>query len=452
MLQYFQFPLSGIIAAGQVPEKKLRVEENQMLSNTSRQAIVAAVFSLGLAGATGAATAAELVFWSMWNEPEPQAAALRQVMDAYTAAHPDTTFKVVWNGRQNQTKLRAALQAGTPVDFMDQDADQLAGGLQKEGLGHDLSADFDQATRDAFLPGTLELFNTEGKITQVPYVYNTVNFWYNKDMLAEVGGTVPATFDDLLALCGTVKAAGKSALVIEGNVAFYNVLYFSHYLARESGAGALVKVFEDKSGDGWKSPAVLAAAKATRGLWDQGCIAEDARGFQYPAGQQTIALGDTMGELVGSWLPTELTESAGADFPWGAFNFPAVKDGAGQSTDIEVGLLSMMVLKDSKNAQEAADFVKYVGSEEAQKILVEASGVGVTRKGVAWPAALADAYTSAEQATALSAFGGGLGVAYPEFTSTILNPEYNNMFLGQTTPEQFVETMAAKTKEYWAAQ
>jgi hypothetical protein len=25
------------------------------------------------------------------------------------------------------------------------------------------------------------------------------------------------------------------------------------------------------------------------------------------------------------------------------------------------------------------------------------------------------------------------------------------MFLGQTTPEQFVGTMIAKTKEYWAA-
>lgn len=426
--------------------------EEHMLSNTSRRAIAASVFAFGLAGGAGTVSAAELSFWSMWNETEPQAAALRTVMETYTAAHPDTTFKVVWNGRQNQTKLRAALQAGTQVDFMDQDADQLAGGLQKEGLGYDLTADLDQATRDAFLPGTLDLFAKDGKITQLPYIYNTVNFWYNKDMLAEVGGTVPATFDDLLALCGTVKDAGKHALIIESNVAFYNVLYFSHYLSRQSGPEALIKAFEDKTGEGWKDPSVLAAAQATRSLWDHECIAQDARGFQYPAGQQTIALGDTLGELVGSWLPTELNESAGSDFPWGAFNFPAVNGGVGKATDIEVGLLSMMVLKDSPNAKEAAEFVKYVASEEAQKIIAENSGVGVTRKGVAWPNALADAYTSAEQATTLSPFGGGLSVAYPEFTSTVLNPEYNKMFLGEITPEEFVETMAAKTKEFWADQ
>ena len=138
--------------------------------------------------------------------------------------------------------------------------------------------------------------------------------------------------------------------------------------------------------------------------------------------------------------------------PGGAFNFPAVEGGVGKTTDIEVGLLSMMVLKDSPNAKEAADFLKYLASEEAQTIIVENSGVGVTRKGVAWPAALTDAYTSAEQATSLSPFGGGLSVAYPEFTSTVLNPEYNKMFLGTITPEEFVEIMAAKTKEYWDAQ
>ena len=120
-------------------------------------------------------------------------------------------------------------------------------------------------------------------------------------------------------------------------------------------------------------------------------------------------------------------------------------------TDIEVGLLSFMVLKDAPHAKEAVDFVKFAMSEESQKIAVEVGGVGVTRKGVAWPAVLSDAYASASAATALSPFGGGLGVAYPEFTSQVLSPEFNKMFLGETTPEQFVDTLVAKTKEFWAS-
>lgn len=419
------------------------------MSNRNLRRTLGVALSLGLLA--GVANAAELTFWSMWNEPEPQAAALRKIMDNYTKANPDTTFKVVWNGRQNQTKLRSALQAGTQVDIADQDGDQLAGGLQKEGLGYDLSGDLGDA-KAALLPGVLDLYARDGKLEQVPYIYNTVNIWYNKEMLAEVGGTVPKTLDELFSLCGKLKETGKHALVTEGNVGFYQLLFFSHLLSRAKGSDAMIKAFEVKDGSGWSDPAVLEAAKNARKFWDAGCIAEDARGFQYPAGQQTIALGDTMGELVGSWLPTELKDSAGADFPWGAFNFPAVPGGAGKATDIEVGLVSMMVLKASPNAKEAAGFVQYLLSEEAQKILVADGGVGVVRNGVEWPPVLADAYVSAKEATALSGFGGGLGVSYPEFSATVLTPEFSKMFLGQSSPEDFVKTLADKTKEYWQNQ
>jgi ABC-type glycerol-3-phosphate transport system substrate-binding protein len=210
-------------------------------------------------------------------------------------------------------------------------------------------------------------------------------------------------------------------------------------------------LFNDKTGNGWTKPGVLQAAQMTRSLWDKGCIAKDARGFQYPAGQQTIALGDSMGEFNGSWLPTELSNSAGADFPWGAFNFPAVKDGKGKQADLQVALLSMMVLKTAPNPKEAVDFIKFVVSEQAQKILVTEAQVGSTRKGVAWPAVLADAEKSAREATALSSYGGGLSLTQPGFVATILAPEFNKMFLGDGTPQQMVTILASKTKEYWAA-
>ena len=397
------------------------------------------------------ACAKELTFWSMWNEPEPQAKALRSVMAAYTKAHPDVTFKLVWNGRQNQTKLRAALQAGTKVDFMDQDGDALYGGLQSAGAGLEISKELNQAFKDSLLPGTLNLYADQGKIYSIPYVYNTVNFWYNRELMKKAGATPPKTWEELLGLCAALHKLGKSALVIEGHVSDYNMLYFSHLLERTYGSGSMAQLFADRSGNGWTQPGVLQAAQMSRTLWDKGCISKDARGFQFPAGQQTIALGDSMGELVGSWLPTELSQSAGDDFPWGAFNFPALKNGLGKQTDLQVSLLSMMVLKTAPNPKEAVDFIKFVVSEPAQTLLVKEGLIGATRKGVAWPAVLAEAEKSAREATALSNFGGGLKMTQPEFTAITLAPEFNKMFLGDITPQQLVATLAAKTKEYWAA-
>lgn len=422
-----------------------------MSLSASRYALSIAAVAIGVLAYAGNAAASELTFWSMWNEPEPQAKALKTIMDAYTKANPGTTFKVVWNGRQNQTKLRSALQAGIAVDFMDQDADQLVGGLQKEGLGLQLDGVLDDATTSSFLPGVYDLDAPGGKHFQVPYVYNTVNFWYNKDMLQQAGSTPPKTWADLIAVCDAVKKLGKQALVIESNNADYNFLYFSSLIERTLGSGAVVKLMDDKSGAGWSQPAVLAAAKDERQLWDAGCISPDARGFQWPAGQQTVALGDTMGELVGSWLPTELQSTAGDDFPWGSFDFPSVDNGVGKNTDIEAELLSMLVLKSTTHKDEVISFLKYLMSDEAQKVLVAEGGVGVTRKGVEWPPVLADASKSAAGATAVTGFGGSMGVVYPDFHTTTVLPEHNKMFLGQTTPEQFVATMVEKTKEYWQA-
>jgi len=420
-----------------------------MVLPVSRKPLLCAAVMSSLIAYAGGASAAELTFWSMWNEGEPQAQALQTIMKSYTASHPDTTFKTVWNGRQNQTKIRGALQAGTQIDLMDQDGDQLVGGLQKEGLLYALDDVLSQKVKDSFLPGTLGIYSTKGKIFQVPYIYNTVNFWYNKDILAKSGASVPKTWTDLIAMCKAVSAIGKDALVIESDASDYNALYFSYLIERALGSGSVMTLFADKSGAGWSDPAVLEAAKKSRQLWDEGCIPSDARGFQWPAGQTTVALEDTMGELVGSWLPIELADTAGPDFPWGAFSFPTVKGGVGKSTDLQVALLSMAVLKSSPNAAEAADFLNYLMSEDAQKVLVKEGGVGVTRKGIAWPAILADAYTSAVDATALSNFGGGLGLTRPEFYSVVFKPEFNKMFLGQTTPEELVAKLVASTKQYW---
>lgn len=418
--------------------------------NSPIKCIATTISLLMASGAAAPSMAGEVVYWSMWNEAEPQAQALKEIMDSYTAANPGTTFKVVWNGRQNQTKLRQALSAKTPVDLMDQDSDQLAGGLQFNDQLLDLSSELSADLKAGLLPGVLDLFARDGKIEQIPYIYNTVNFWYDKAAL-EAYGAAPNTWDELLALCTKAREADTHLLVIEANVAFYNLPYFSHYLSRKLGSDALTRIFADKSGEAWRNPAVLEAAKASLQLWEKECIAKDARGFQYPAGQQTIALGQTTAELVGSWLPTELSATVGEDFKWGAFNFPAVEGGKGKATDIEVATISIAVLKDAPNKAEAVAFSQYLLGEKPQALLAEKGGVGVTRSGVTWPAELADAEKSASTATSLVPYGGGLKILYPEFESQVLQQSYNKMFLGEITPEDFVATLATQTKAYWDA-
>ena len=60
-----------------------------------------------------------------------------------------------------------------------------------------------------------------------------------------------------------------------------------------------------------------------------------------------MALGDSMAELVPTRLPTELSSTTGPDFNWGALDFTSIKGGKGKRTDLQVALLSMLVLKNA---------------------------------------------------------------------------------------------------------
>ncbi|MBI3175384.1 MAG: extracellular solute-binding protein [Chloroflexi bacterium] len=391
----------------------------------------------------------ELVYWSMWNEKENQAMAIQEAIKAFESANPNITIKVTWNGRQNQTLLRNAIASGTKVDFMDQDADQVAGGMVAAGQGYPLNDLITPDFEDIFVPSVLHMFDVDGKTYLVPYVYNTAQFFYSKDAFDKAGVTPPQTWDELLAACDKLNAVNINPIAVESDIQGYNAVYFTYLLARLKGPGWMRQAAYDKTGEMWKDPAVLQAAQMSMDLWTKGCIPDVSKGYKWPQAQETVAAGETAMELVGSWLPTELVKATGPDFKWGSFNFPEVSGGAGKSTDLMAFMLSYMILKDAPHPKESFEFIKFMLSEENQKGMVTAGLVGVPRKGVAWPANIADSQTAAETATVVFGEGDGLQGADAELWVKVIRDPFNDMFVGKLTPEQFVEKLVADTATYW---
>src|SRR4030095_5175358 len=88
--------------------------------------LVLALLSVAVVNAQDPIT---LVYWSMWNETEGQALVIQDAITKFETQNPNIKIESVWNGRQNQTLVRTALSGGTVIDIVDQDADQIAGGL-----------------------------------------------------------------------------------------------------------------------------------------------------------------------------------------------------------------------------------------------------------------------------------------------------------------------------------
>ena len=398
-----------------------------------------------------------LEYWSMWNEPEPQALAIQKWIEAFEAENPNIKINATWNGRENQTKLRSALAAGTVVDFMDQDADQVAGGLMAEGLGYPLddflqqtALDADSTVAETFVPGVLDLHKLSDHYYLFPYVYNTWQFWTNMDILAEVGVTEePQTWEEFLDMAQKVKDAGYNVLAAEGGEFTYNFPYFVYLVERLKGPGFLLAAVEDKTGESWNDPVFLQAAQMVRELWDLGYIPADTVGYVWPAGQMTLALGDSAMEMCGSWLPTELRDTAGEDFNWGGLRFPAVDGGEGSMDDLTAWLLSFMIMKDSQHPEAVFEFLKFTQTQANAQIMANDALVGVTRKGVAWAEGIKDGETASANATVALLPNDGIQALYPEYQETVLTPAYNSFFQMEISPEEFVQQMADGTKSYW---
>lgn len=401
-----------------------------------------------------------LVYWSMWNENEPQAQVIQSWIAAFEEEHPNITIEATWNGRQNQTLVRTALESGTEIDLVDQDADPLAGGLMLEGRGYLLTdfldtptLDTDEPIRDVFTPGVLDLFSAEdGTVYLWPYIYNTVQFWYNADMFAEAGAEPPETWAEFMEVNQAILDAGYAPIATESDVAVYQADYLTNYVQRVKGTGFLLETIEDQTGEMWRDPVYLEAAQSVRDLWDQGYIPEESIGYIWPAGQQTVGFGEAAMELVGSWVPIELSDIVSGSFEWGAFNFPAIEGGEGSQQDLEVALLAFMILEESDHPEEAFEFLRFTMTEENMQQMADEALVGVTRQGVQWADEISDGQEAAENAEIVFGFADGGIALYPEFTNNILYANWRSLFVGDLTPEEFVNTMVEDAVAFWENQ
>ena len=424
--------------------------------------------SCGGAAATKAPSAAtqapaaqkvNLVYWSMWNKTEPSAIALTDIITKFEAANPNITITPVWNGRENQTKVRTALGSNTVIDLVDQDASQIAGGMMQEGLLLPLddmlnSPDLDTpgtTFKDIFNPGVLDLYVSNNVHYLMPYDDSPVMFWYNKDIFTKAGiSAVPTTWDDFTADLQKIKDAGYVPLAVEGDTADYEVFYFQYLVERLKGKGFLLSAIEDKTGQKWSDPAFTQAMTMIQDLWTKGYIPAASKGYVWPAAQQTLATGKAAMELCGGWLPNELSPITGPNFNWGGFNFPAVTGGVGKVTDLQQWLLAFGIVKATQHPKEAEQFLKFVMTNASQSRMTQAIQ-GAVRKGVTWPTPMADGAVASTNATlALDHADGGTAL-HAEYTTNVLFADYTKGFLSTLSIPDFITKLSADSKTYWAS-
>ena len=141
-----------------------------------------------------------------------------QIMQAFDTAHPDisVSFRATYENYEDATNtiLREAVAGTAPdVSFQALNRQQI---LVERGIAQPLDpfiageAGFET---EGYHQAMIDLSRFDGKIYGLPFSVSTPIGFYNMDMLREAGiEEVPATWDEVIAACKAVNAAGHEAL------------------------------------------------------------------------------------------------------------------------------------------------------------------------------------------------------------------------------------------------
>jgi raffinose/stachyose/melibiose transport system substrate-binding protein len=390
-----------------------------------------------------------LVYWSMWNEDEPMGQVMQMAIDAFEADYPNVTIEVTWQGRPVRNLFTAAIDSGTVIDLIDNDTGRIAltwGDKYILGLDSYLTQpalDTDGKTvAETIFPTVLNQYTTTSSaIASVPF-NPYVNLWfYNKTHFDDAGiTTVPTTFDEWMADNALLKAAGH------GSIFTFDADSYADIMAGDSaqryvGCDVFNVALSDATGEAWQSEGMVQWAEDMAAL--SAYIAPGTAANIYPAGQQALAVGDVTMIYNGTWMPSEVADTAGPDFQWGGFSWPTVPGGFGTINDYDMGSQGMAITQVSQHPDVAFEFIKYVVSRNIQTEVVDV-GYASSLIDIPWTGPIADAYLLMKNAT--TAYGWACNGWNYDFFANDLLPAFTDLITGKITAGAFTAQMVAKAQ------
>lgn len=391
---------------------------------------------------TGSEGGKTVVYWSMWESTEAQGQAIQEAVTAYETAtgnKVDLQFKGRTGIREG---LQPALDAGTNIDLFDEDIDRVNGVwgdylldletlVKDTGYEETASASLMQACRDV----------AGGTLKSIPYQPNVFAFFYNQKIFDEAGvDAVPTTWEEFLAACEKIKAAGYTPITCDDA---YITCMFGYHMCRLIGQEATKEVINN--GDWAENPAVLQTAQAYEELAKKGYFSEYVASNVWPTAQNVELGGGTAAMyLNGSWLPNEILETTGPDFKWGCFSYPDVGGTDGTEAS-NFGAQVFAINKDSKVSAEAFELIQYITKGEFDaKMSQMSTGIPADSANTEWPEMLSCVKPVLEGLTTRYEWAAGAEVNVD--MTPLIKENFLKLCGGAMSAQEFVDTMEAASK------
>jgi arabinogalactan oligomer/maltooligosaccharide transport system substrate-binding protein len=328
---------------------------------------------LGLSGAL-AAGAAEIVVWHAYRAEEKE--AFEKVVARYNASpaargNRVATLAVPYDAFAD--KITAAVPRGKGPDIFIYAQDRLGGWIEAGNTVDPIDFFLDKATRDRFIPTTLQAMTYKGTVYGLPLNYKVITMIYNKKLVT----TPPKTSKDLVAVAGklTNQKAGRFGLAYS-----YADFYYHACLMNGFGGG----VFDAKNQPVLNNPQNVRSMELLMKWIEKDKIV--------PAEPSTALITALFNEgkaaivFSGPWFLGEIAK--GVDY--GLALLPTLDEAGGKPMRPWMTVEGVFIASPSKNKDAAYEFAKYLTDAGAAKILAVEGRQTPSNKAVYTDAAVAN--------------------------------------------------------------
>lgn len=315
----------------------------------------------------------KLTFWYSANDGDP---AMMNWLDEnkklFEEANDNITIDAmnISDGNQYLTKITAEVAANnTPDIFMT----WIGGRLEPFATAGRIIPLDDIIEGDADLKSIIpsnatKLTTFGGKCYALPLGSQSEVVFYNKRIFADLGLTVPETYDDLVAIADKINAKTNLIPMVMGNADLWlGTVPYMAIFNRLYGSELYQKVIMEKNAM-FDDPAFAEAGTFLYDMVKKGIINKNCNGLKNAEAQSIFKSGGAAMNFDGSWRISAYYPALGEDLD--CFAFPNISGGKGSSDAWIVNYGNATSISSStKHPEEAIAFFKFLFSADRLKVL-----------------------------------------------------------------------------------
>jgi len=389
-----------------------------------------------------------------------QAKQIKQLNDAFQAKYPNVKIKRVaksFDDLNTTLKLAVSGNKNVPDVVQANQGRQVMGQLVQGGLLRPLDAYADNYKwSDRYSPTLLDLnrFSDDGKQFGEGSLYGLsqmgeiVGVYYNKQILSELGLTVPTTFGEFEQDLEAAKQAGQIPIQFANNDAFPGIHEFATIQDQIAPTSYLTDLIFGTQRDqlSFDTPENTQAATTLQDWANKGYFTPGFGGAGYDDSVSNFANGEGLFMITGNWIVANL----GADNTnFGFFPLPPADPGDPPVATGGAGF-PLAIAAGSEQPDAAAAYIDWMTSDHASDLLLPTGEIPLHNgktPTVQPGTVLADVVDAARTVSDANGVVPYEDWATPTFYDT-LTSSIQELMVNRLTPDQFVQNVEADYKDF----